>query len=246
MKKKLIIFFLFLSVLSALFAVGCKKNGDLETPSNIRIDSDDYLRWDAVKNATSYLVIIDGEEYGTTASEIDLFDKCTQLKKYAIKIRAAGKGTASNEANFNFELSLNKSIGHKLTDDQAGLSMKVVYKDRLPSKVVIPSEINGKPVIRLDGKAFSDCDNLTAIYIPDSVKEISSSCFLNCKNLERIRLPAYLTKLDVGTFSNCVKLKNIELPASVTRINVSVFSGCKNLEKIELPSALTYLELNAF
>ena len=247
MKKiHILLVFIIIVIISSLFVLGCKKNNVLEAPGNIHVDSDDFLRWNEVKNADSYLVVIDGEEYITENNELDLLDKCTQLKEYSVTLRAVCNGSSSETAYFNFELSLNKALGYKLTDDQSGISMKVVFKEKLPSKVVIPSEINGKPVVGLDQSAFLNCDNLTSIYIPDSVTKISSGCFSGCKNLERVRLPSDLKELNHRTFYNCSKLKNIELPTSINKMGFFVFYGCKSLEKIELPMSLTALYLDSF
>ena len=246
MKKILIFIIAVLAALSAAFAVGCKKNNSLETPANIYVDSDDFLRWDKVKNADSYLVIIDGEEYITENNEIDLFDICTQFKEYSVKIRAVGNDSSSETAYFNFELSTHKALGYKLTQDQKGFEFMALDKERLPSKVIIPDEIGGKPVVGLAGSAFSGCENLKAIRLPDSMAYIKGDAFYNCKNLERINIPSGLKQIENSVFYGCEKLKNINLPVGLEKILNAAFANCKNLEKVDLPVSLTSLYLGAF
>lgn len=81
------------------------------------------------------------------------------------------------------------------------------------SSIIIPSEYNDKPVIKIDSFAFSEFNNLMNITIPDSVTTIGESAF-----------------------ENCVSLTNIKIPSSVTIISDFVFSGCSSIESIEVDS----------
>ena len=64
------------------------------------------------------------------------------------------------------------------------------------TNVVIPSKINGMPVVDLFGYeddkgyyhgAFSDRSDLVSVTIPDSVTSISSNVFKNCSGLSNIK-----------------------------------------------------------
>ena len=57
------------------------------------------------------------------------------------------------------------------------------------SKVVIPSEINGKPVTSIPGFTFNYKSDLTEVTIPNSVKEIGYFAFFGCSNLEKVNIP---------------------------------------------------------
>lgn len=50
---------------------------------------------------------------------------------------------------------------------------------------------------------------ISAIVIPDHIKEIGEDAFLNCENLEKIELPANLIKIYPGAFDDCTNLKTI-------------------------------------
>ena len=50
-------------------------------------------------------------------------------------------------------------------------------------EVVIPSVINGYSVTTIGDSAFSDCDSLTSVVIPDSVTTIGGYAFRNCSSL---------------------------------------------------------------
>ena len=54
------------------------------------------------------------------------------------------------------------------------------------STVVIPDTIDGKEVTVIGG--FGNHDELTAVVIPDTVKEISYNAFVNCFNLASVQM----------------------------------------------------------
>ena len=85
------------------------------------------------------------------------------------------------------------SLYWKIVDDHA-----VVYgcKTDFVGDIVIPSEINGYPVTEIycgtvngEDSGFEDCDGLTGITVPDSVKSIYGYAFYGCSNLSKIILP---------------------------------------------------------
>lgn len=51
--------------------------------------------------------------------------------------------------------------------------------------IIIPSEIEEKPVIVIGSSAFKDCTNLIDIKIPDSVITISHNAFSHCTELTK-------------------------------------------------------------
>lgn len=79
----------------------------------------------------------------------------------------------------------------------------------------IPSSINGKPVVRIDTGAFSDCINMTSLNIPDSVKEIGRGAFSGCTSLSSICIPDNGVVVEAGAFERCTSLTRIHIPASM-------------------------------
>ncbi len=52
--------------------------------------------------------------------------------------------------------------------------------------IIIPSEYNGLPVTSIGSNAFSGCNNILAVTIPDSITSIDTTAFLPCKNIVEV------------------------------------------------------------
>ena len=246
MRRKAIIIFALSAFLCLMVAVGCKQSQS-EIPNGFYVSADSFLKWNEVKNADAYLVNIDGKEYTANKNELDIFEICTERKEYKIRVRAYGKKIQTTDAGeYVYSTNCPGAFGYKNTTDGSGLVLTVADKEKLPKNVVIPSEINGKPVVSLKRSAFFQCENITSVYIPDSVTKLGTSVFYSCVNLERVCLSANLETLSSLSFFNCKKLKNIELPSGLNKIDSGAFEKCASLEEIELPDSLTSLNLRAF
>ena len=113
-------------------------------------------------------------------------------------------------------------------------------------EVVIPSEIDGKPVTSIGFSAFKSCTALTSITIPNSVTSIGASAFNSCTALTSITIPNSVTSIGDYAFSACYNLTSIEIPESVTSISNDAFINCTSLNSVKLPASLTSIGLEAF
>ena len=246
MRKKAIMLFALSAFLCLMVAVGCRQS-QAEVPNGFYLTADSFLKWNEVKDADNYIVSIDGTEYTVNKNEIDIFDKCTESKEYRIKVRAYGKKLSLTDAgSYVFNTKYPSAFGYRSTTDGNGVEIIVMNADKLPANVVVPSVIDGNPVVALGNKAFYNCKSITSVYMPDSITAIGGNTFFACENLERVRLAPDIEKIQFMSFYACKKLKNIDLPSGLKQISSSAFGSCINLEKIELPDSLTSLDLSAF
>lgn len=114
------------------------------------------------------------------------------------------------------------------------------------TEVVIPGTIEGRPVTRIEDGAFSGCEDLTSITLPDSVTYIGAWAFRYCINLTEVRLPKGLKSIEDSTFLSCDSLTSITLPGSVTSIGDKAFFLCYSLTSITLPGSVTSIGDEAF
>ena len=94
--------------------------------------------------------------------------------------------------------------------------------------------------------AFSWCEKLTSIHIPDSVTGIGKCAFYDCYNLTFIHIPDSMTSIGRGAFYKCENLTSIHIPDSVTSIGRGAFYKCEDLSSITLPQNIKTMNGNPF
>ena len=111
--------------------------------------------------------------------------------------------------------------------------------------LVIPSEIEGKPVTEImgdkygqTGGAFYGFKSLKSIVIPNSVRTIGHNAFRNCESLRSIIIPEGVEEIDDYAFANCTSLKSVTLPKSICRVGSDVFLFCDNIEEVHYSGTL--------
>ncbi|WP_270567652.1 hemoblobin-interacting domain-containing protein, partial [Clostridium beijerinckii] len=99
--------------------------------------------------------------------------------------------------------------------------------------VVIPSQINNKPVTSIGQEAFEGRDihgeptqsyYITSIIIPNTIKSIGIGAFAHCIYLTSISIPNSVTSIGHAAFADCGNLRSIEVPDSVTNIGPYAFA----------------------
>ncbi len=101
-------------------------------------------------------------------------------------------------------------------------------------------------VASIESFAFANCESLTSVSIPDGVKTIGESAFSNCWGLKEVKLPADLITIEKAAFSHCTYLSEIVIPDRVTEIGDAAFSTCFNANKLVLGSRVKIIGKNAF
>lgn len=94
--------------------------------------------------------------------------------------------------------------------------------------------------------AFSNCERLSYIQLPETLKKIGHHSFINCTELTEIAIPGGVRCLDEGVFKNCSHLRRVELGSGVQELGESAFEGCERLETVQLPSTLKKIGGYAF
>ncbi|MBR4248529.1 MAG: leucine-rich repeat domain-containing protein [Verrucomicrobia bacterium] len=137
-----------------------------------------------------------------------------------------------------------------LTEEGNGGTVSVAEDSDMPKNINIPSTVEKRgitySVTKIENSAFSGCEDLKSITIPDSVSEIGESAFEGCDSLKSIVLGKGITVIGESAFSECVSLKCIVIPESVTEIGESAFEGCDSLKSIVLGKGVTVIGESAF
>lgn len=122
---------------------------------------------------------------------------------------------------------------------------------------------------RISANAFHGCDQLTEVFIPDSVRAIDAMAFRGCPLLnifshedgliywKNILIGADpditdavikegTTAIATEAFNGCNLLESVSLPASVSEIGCGAFSSCRNLAEAVLPVKVTVIHDDNF
>ena len=116
--------------------------------------------------------------------------------------------------------------------------------------VVIPSQVtyNNRTyeVTGIGSFAFFQCDSLTSVVIPETVKTLGAGVFSYSTALDTVILPESLTVMGQIMFKNCTGLKYANIPSSITSIPKETFYGCTSLESFTIHPGVTTIEEQAF
>lgn len=82
--------------------------------------------------------------------------------------------------------------------------------------------------------AFSLCNNITNIIIPNSVTRIGCFAFSSCSSITNITIPNGVTSIDHYAFANCSSLTSVAIKTKNATFRSYVFDDCLNLRTIYL------------
>ena len=101
----------------------------------------------------------------------------------------------------------------------------VFYRDDVTIPETVVYEGVTYRVVAIASKAFSGCQNLRSVRIPDSVVEIGESAFLECSALESIVFPNGLSTVPMRMCRGCYALREADLPPHIRSIGFEAFSN---------------------
>ena len=114
-------------------------------------------------------------------------------------------------------------------------------------EVIIPSkDANGNDVTTIGEMAFSACDNLRSVTIPNSVTSIGRSAFSDCTSLTSVTIPDSVTDIGDDVFNGCSELTSVTIGNTVTSIGSYAFSCCSGLTSVTIPDSMTSIGGAAF
>lgn len=127
-------------------------------------------------------------------------------------------------ANFKWRLEYNGT----LTLSGTGKMPSVLWRDytSLIKKAVVEEGITSTGM-----DAFSNCENLTEIILPESITEIGDS-FDYCTSLEHITLPKNVKSVAHSAFYHCANLKTIVLHGNITSMGHYAFDIGNDIKQI--------------
>ena len=164
----------------------------------------------------------------------------------------AGQAWATDNYDFSAVCSSGQTLYYKITSSTEPFTVAVTYPKKVnynyyvgytepEGNIVIPEEVenNGtKYNVTCIGKsAFSKCEKIKSVIIPNTVTSIEYSAFAFC-SIESVTIGNSVTTIGNQAFRNS-DLTSITIPNSVTSIEYSAFYECSYLKSITIPSTVT-------
>lgn len=162
-----------------------------------------------------------------------------------------------------------------LNDSETGVIL--TRAARCSGHVTIPAYVDGYPIVQIGKKkdeygtqqnGFSYNSDMTAVTIPDTVKDMGEYAFGFCINLREAMIPDSVSSIGnycfyetgiekaifsksmeiipVAAFVNCKKIKRMVIPDHIISIGEAAFEGCTGLELITIPSSVNQIDRRAF
>ena len=112
--------------------------------------------------------------------------------------------------------------------------------------ITIPAKLGSYKVTRIGDNAFSYCEEITSITIPNSVVSIGEWAFEWCFGLTSLTIPNSVTNIGQYAFSTCVNLQSLNIGSNVASIGDCAFTGCRRLSRVSLPDSVVNIGYNVF
>lgn len=103
---------------------------------------------------------------------------------------------------------------------------------------------NGK-LMRIEESAFSSCDAISTIILPNSVEYIGESAFSHNPKLNKIELSQNLKSIGRWAFYDCPLITNIILPLYLEDIGYGAFREC-SITELSIPKSVNQIGEDAF
>lgn len=146
----------------------------------------------------------------------------------------------------------NDGVEYKvLTETGNTGTVQIIDYDNNKAQLTIPEIITYDSkqytVVDIANNAFSGCNALTNIGLPDSIVKIGEYSFEDCISLETINIPNNISEIGGAAFWGCKNLTNdIIIPSSIKKIEGYTFWGCEKLENINFENGVEYIGVYAF
>ncbi|SDB22116.1 leucine-rich repeat domain-containing protein [Eubacterium oxidoreducens] len=130
---------------------------------------------------------------------------------------------------------------YKYSIDSENKALITGYSGR-EKNIVIPSMLDGHPVIGIMESAFWGADELEQVVMPPSIRSLCRRAFRECAHLQRVEFSENITNLPANTFTECYMLRELKLPNCLSSCDHAAFEDSP-ISRIEIGSLVTQVAL---
>lgn len=250
MKKKLLLVFVVVAVLSCLFALSVNAENNLKPQSSNEYGELSFFdesitvgRTDTANGFTPYMAD------GTSYARVVIGDGTTFYTFPTYYMLSKNGGEKNNNPLFQSDFTSLNAAMEAATGTNPKWGSSNVYRIEVPARM---ERYNG------GAQGFYNFSNVIEIYLqPNSTtidKNKNMLLFHTCKKLQvihNIETFQFKAGTTAGMFQNCESLKTLTLGVQndITSIGDNIFNGCKSLERVNFLEAfpkITVINKNAF
>ena len=187
-------------------------------------------------------LVIDFPDYPRSCTDAFIMYQCGKLPgKHVIKKVVLSK---SPNVPYTPDICYNFFARDKVAEVISNTRNRYRGVVEIPATVI--HEEDTYTVTKIGDNAFSGCNHLSSVIIPNSVTSIGLSAFYNCIGLTSVTIPNSVTSIGQSAFYNCSALTSVTIPNSVTSIGSGAFSSCSGLTSVTIPNSVTSIGQYAF
>ena len=147
-----------------------------------------------------------------------------------------------DQYEFRIKVVADTDLRYRLFPDHAAVIEKLSSKEDL----VIPSTVEGLPVISIGVECFKQSRSLKKVTFPEKLVNIRYHAFNGINGLTEVHIPAGTKIIGEGAFANCPNLKSVVIEDGCTHIDFRAFANCPMLTSITIPPSVRQFGNEAF
>eukprot|EP00980_Cylindrotheca_fusiformis_P006867 scaffold1436_cov112-Cylindrotheca_fusiformis.AAC.3 len=99
---------------------------------------------------------------------------------------------------------------------------------------------------RLGFGAFTYCNGLISVELPEGLQVIEQCLFEGCESLATVKIPSSVIKIGGRAFYLCRSVASFDFPHGLVEIGYSCFFGCDSIETLHIPTTVSKIGERAF
>lgn len=254
-RQTLLFLFALTIVVAAFTLVACDNTGTAKLNAQFDVNHKIYVD-DSLDSLKQYLTVTLVDQDGTVTPVTDYeLEGTLQVGFVTLTVKYLELTTTFQIAVENKETSSDttEELGFALIGNGDAYCVSDVGT-AVCKEITIPSTYDGKPVTTIGLYAFSDCEQLTSVTIPESVTAIEIGAFRRCRNLSSITIPKNIASISNSAFAECSGLQTVYWNATDCEYagrclyddSGAIFKGCTQLTTLEIGENVTTLPDYAF
>ena len=117
-------------------------------------------------------------------------------------------------------------------------------------EIIIPESFEHEgtaySVTSIGDYAFTYCESMTSVIIPNTVTSIGNGGFFHCESLTSVTIPNSVKSIGENAFNACHGLTSVVISNSVESIGRSAFRYCEGLTSVTIPNSVKSIGDYAF